>query len=343
MSFKLSIGRTAVLGLDAFHNEAIISIQPRPGVEREYLRFYLPTIDYAAIQDRAVKGNTLNSSKIRRLPIALPPAPEQRAIARLLAGVQRAMELEDLRIAALGELKAATMAKVFRDGLRGEPLKQTEVGAIPVSWEVVALGSVQAAINYGTSVHCSVVPVGSPVLRIPNVIGGRIDETELKYAALAQGEVEKLLLGAGDLLFVRTNGNRDHTGRCAVYSGSPPVALFASYLIRVRLQPDTILPEFAQHFLESGGRSQITSRANSAADGKFNIDTGILRGLLLPKPTLAEQTVILQTIAAVEAKIDSVKQRLIRLQELFTGCLHELMTGQLRVTPLLEKEVADAD
>lgn len=46
MSFKLTIGRTAVLGIDAYHNEAIISIYPKTGIERDFLRFYLPTIDF---------------------------------------------------------------------------------------------------------------------------------------------------------------------------------------------------------------------------------------------------------------------------------------------------------
>src|SRR5579883_2802527 len=65
MSFKLTIGRTSVLDIDAFHNEAIISIFPRESVDRDFLKFYLPTINFADHQDRAVKGQTLNREPSR--------------------------------------------------------------------------------------------------------------------------------------------------------------------------------------------------------------------------------------------------------------------------------------
>ncbi len=88
MSFKLTIGRTSVLSIDAFHNEAIISIYPREDVDRDFLKFYLPTINFEDHQDRAVKGQTLNRGKIDRLPVVLPPLQEQRAIADVLGNHQ---------------------------------------------------------------------------------------------------------------------------------------------------------------------------------------------------------------------------------------------------------------
>ncbi len=60
---------------------------------------------------------------------------EQRSIAAVLSKIQAAVEVQDKIVATLKELKAATMAKLFREGLRGEPLKQTEIGEIPESWE----------------------------------------------------------------------------------------------------------------------------------------------------------------------------------------------------------------
>jgi len=78
MSFKLTIGRTAILDIDAYHNEAIIAIQPGSQIDRAFLRFYLPTIDFTFHQDRAVKGQTLNRGKIDALPVVVPPLAEQR-------------------------------------------------------------------------------------------------------------------------------------------------------------------------------------------------------------------------------------------------------------------------
>src|SRR5262245_27180026 len=46
MSFKLTIGRIATLGVPACHNEAIISIYPRPDIDQRFLGYYLSQVDY---------------------------------------------------------------------------------------------------------------------------------------------------------------------------------------------------------------------------------------------------------------------------------------------------------
>jgi type I restriction enzyme S subunit len=48
MSFKLTIGRVATLGIPAVHNEAIISIFPKPGIDQRYLGYYLSQVDLHA-------------------------------------------------------------------------------------------------------------------------------------------------------------------------------------------------------------------------------------------------------------------------------------------------------
>lgn len=73
MSFKLTIGKTALLGIEAVHNEAIVSIFPNENlVNKEYLFYLLPFLDYSQLTGGAAKGETLNKEKIKMLPI--PPS-----------------------------------------------------------------------------------------------------------------------------------------------------------------------------------------------------------------------------------------------------------------------------
>ena len=83
MSFKLSIGKTSILDIDAYHNEAIITI--RPVIDKEYaMRNYLfkvlPLIANLGESKDAIKGKTLNSKSLANLLIPLPPLQEQQRI-----------------------------------------------------------------------------------------------------------------------------------------------------------------------------------------------------------------------------------------------------------------------
>lgn len=83
MSFKLTIGRVSILGLDAVHNEAIISIFPyinKDRIIRNYLFNTLGLLTEYVHTTGAIKGKTLNSSKISSMLIPLPPLSEQRRI-----------------------------------------------------------------------------------------------------------------------------------------------------------------------------------------------------------------------------------------------------------------------
>ncbi len=96
MSFKLTIGRTSILKIDAVHNEAIISIYPKENeIDKMFLFYYLPNIDYSNFMDKVVKGNTLNKQKLKTLPIPLPPLEEQKAIAEVLRAIDEKLQKEE--------------------------------------------------------------------------------------------------------------------------------------------------------------------------------------------------------------------------------------------------------
>ena len=85
MSFKLTIGKMSILGVDAVHNEAIISIFPtaeNPDAEvlKKYLFKILPIVAVTGDSKNAVKGKTLNATSISNLMVPLPPLAEQERI-----------------------------------------------------------------------------------------------------------------------------------------------------------------------------------------------------------------------------------------------------------------------
>lgn len=92
MSFKLTLGKISKLGVDAYHNEAIISLRPYAGICEDYVFNFLPGRASAGNSKAAIKGNTLNSESLAALLIPLPPTAEQH---RIVAKVDELMALCD--------------------------------------------------------------------------------------------------------------------------------------------------------------------------------------------------------------------------------------------------------
>jgi type I restriction enzyme S subunit len=291
---------------------------------------------YGEIGNKTTIPN-LSASRLKDLHVPLPKPREQAAISSSLRTVQKSVVMQEGRVAALRKLKTATMSKLFREGLRGELLKHADIGELPTNWEVVSVGDFCQHMNYGTSKHCTRDPSnGLPVLRIPNVINGTVDPGELKYAHLTDAERRKVELQRGDLLFVRTNGTKENVGRSAVYEDVPEKALFASYLIRARLDPEAFNPSFVNAYLLSNGRDQLSGRAHPASDGKFNLDTGTIRAVRLPRPPLDEQQEIEAVAALLDARLRAAAERLKTSHELFDAALLALMSGRVEPPVLAE-------
>lgn len=257
---------------------------------------------------------------------------EQKKIAHILSMVQRAIEEQERIIAVTTELKKGLMQKLFTEGLMGEPQKQTEIGPVPESWEVVPLEQKAESFQYGTSVKCGYEPNGKPVLRIPNVVGGHVDILDLKFGKLKKNELGKLTLQKGDLLFVRTNGVKENAGRCSQFNDELDNCYYASYLIRVRLNPKTINPSFLNEYTRTEiGTSFLSGKAIRTADGKFNINSGTLKTMLVPVPEIEEQEEIAKILALIDNKVSLAVYKKIKLLDLFRTLLHELMTAKMRV------------
>jgi type I restriction enzyme S subunit len=166
-------------------------------------------------------------------------------------------------------------------------------------------------------------------------VGGSIDLSDLKHGQPKRSELDQLRLQDGDLLFVRTNGVLENAGRCALYRGELEDCYFASYLIRVRVDSSKVLPAFVNEYARTErGRSLLSGRAIRTADGKFNINSGTLKRVLLPLPSIEEQKEVVCQLDLVERKLKLHGRKHATLTALFRTLLHQLMTAQIRVHDL---------
>lgn len=305
-------------------------------------RFLIAVVHCREFIEHAISGTTGSqhprTSWHRISEFELPnfTPEEQEKIAKIIWTAHSSLLVSEQAIEAGYQLKRSAMRDLFARGLKGEAQRETDIGPVPESWDVVEFASVREWLQYGTSQRCSTEAASFPVLRIPNIELGRVNAAELKYCDMSAIEARNYRLEDGDLIFIRTNGVLERLGSCAVYNGTPQDALFASYLIRARLQLNKVIPRFAAFFFGSErGTALVAGRATPAADGKYNLNTGAIDSLLLPlPPTLEEQQEVVDILDMIDQKIDLHKRKRSVLEELFKVLLHKLMTGEIRVADL---------
>ena len=332
MSFKLTIGRVATLGIPACHNEAIISIFPREGVDRRYLAYFLSQVDYTDHQDRQIKGNTLNQSKIDQIQVALPPSKQQARIADVLDKCRLGISTERTAEKTAEELKRACMRELFTRGLRGGQQKETEIGPVPESWQVVPLGSL-GKIGNGTTPnrrHPAYWQCGT----IPWITSGRMYERHIGTSDThvtqdAMKECSLPLLQPGAVL-IAIVGQGKTLGHCAILDVEATISRHVGF---IQPQVELISSGYLRSYLESqyGWLRQLAS-GNGSTRGAL---TGaLLKGLAVPLPALDEQRDIVIILDAIDRKIALHQQKRAVLEELFQSLLHKLMTGEIAVSDL---------
>ena len=314
----------------------------RPNSEMMHPDFLFFAMQLESVMDEVAAMQTgasypaVRDVDVMSLKVPVPPLSDQCSIAGALNLARSAILGQRRCEEATQALKRAAMHTLFTRGLRGEAQKETEIGPVPHSWELVSFASVRENLQYGTSVRCTYDVSERPVLRIPNIEPQCVTADDLKYCGLTGDDANKYQLEDGDLIFIRTNGVLDRLGSCAVYDGNPANALFASYLIRAKVKKEYVIPHFPAAFFASElGTSIVAGRAISASDGKFNLNTAAIDSLLIPlPPTLSEQREIVAVLDAIDRKTDLHRRKRAVLEDLLKALLLKLMTGEIRVGEL---------
>jgi type I restriction enzyme S subunit len=154
---------------------------------------------------------------------------------------------------------------------------------VKARWEVKELGVV-SAINYGFTEKASSEPIGPRFLRITDIQNDCVDWGGVPFCKIGSTDLPKYRLASGDIVFARTGAT---TGKSFLVE-DPPEAVFASYLIRLRLLEKRLLPEFVSLFFQTDGYwKSIQEGVVGSAQGGFNASK--LAALTIPVPPLLEQ------------------------------------------------------
>ena len=143
---------------------------------------------------------------------------------------------------------------------------------------------------------------------------------------------ESDLLKENDLLFVRSNGNKELIGRCLLLGPVGERITHSGFTIRARLHGGDVKARYLCHFLKSNKarREMIDSGAGANIS---SLNQTALAGLVIPFPSVSAQGLIvqqIQTVAAQTQRLESIyQQKLAALDELKKSLLHQAFSGAL--------------
>jgi len=265
---------------------------------------------------------TINWRTLAQQEFTIPPLNEQRRIAEILWAAETAIARFEDALEQVRELRRSTLTELTTSGLAVSSHKPTKIGNIPSHWEVVKVGVLLEICQYGLSIRAD--DDGQyPILRMMNIEDGVIVPNDIKYVNLSDEDFTAFQLEPGDILFNRTN-SADLVGKIGIYRLDGDY-VFASYLVRLRVKRDLVLPEYLNYYLNSPlGQRRILSYATPGVS-QTNINAHNLQKVLVPLPPHDEQKEIVAILEHVDTSKQSILEQLKTLRDLKSGLLSDLV------------------
>lgn len=271
------------------------------------------------ICDRWIGQAAVHLEKLLALEFLLPPLPEQKRIAakveELMAEVERARTACEKRLEAAKVLPSSYLRQVFES----EEARK---------WERRGLGEVCDICQYGLTMVAT--DKGAyPYVRITDFDDlGNIKIYSMRFVVCDENTYERYALKEGDILFARSSS----VGRTFLYSGIPPKAIFASYLIRFRLNQEIIDPLWVFYFTHSQHYYEfIKQKTHTVSQPNINAQEYKSLSILYPPlPTQQRLAAELKDKMAYAEKLKaSIEKQLDVIKALPQAILKKAFSGEL--------------
>jgi len=186
------------------------------------------------------------------------------------------------------------------------------VGIVVYSnWKQQKLGDLCSDISYGYTASANENPIGPKFLRITDIVPQRVNWANVPYCTINEKDHKKYKLEEGDIVIARTGAT---TGYNYTFKDDVDV-VFASYLIRYRINKNKANPYYIDYVLKSDQwkgfvEGIIGGSAQPGANAKMFAEFEILL------PSLHEQSIICNVLTSLDNKIDLLHRQNKTLEEL---------------------------
>ena len=288
-------------GGHALLNQRVCKLIPSEKILAKFIFYFIPEA-LQRINDKTAFSTVKHLSSRQVNAILLPnlPLSEQQSIVKYLDS--SFAKIDTLKANAAKNLDEAKA--LFQSALKEalEPKK---------GWEekmLGTLGTLKNGMNFsknesGTELHILGISDFGNLFSISNT-------EDLSVISLNEMPSEDYLLQNEDVVFVRSNGNKNLVGRCVIVYPDNIKTTFSGFCIRFRKTSKEINTTYLVWFLKaSGTRKKIVGNGANIS----NLNQKILQSLAIPIPPLSEQQEIVSRLDSLNEKVNTLQQNYSRI------------------------------
>ena len=325
---KLSIVPRDFIDANINAQIALLRVYDRSKLDNKFLFYSLNTPNVIKQFNEKQTGTALKQlpiKSLREVSVLIPAIKEQQKIAEILSSVDAAIEKTEQVIAKTEEVKKGLMQQLLTKGIGHTEFKQTEIGEIPLEWEVVSIESFSTVIR-GASPR----PKGDPRYyggNVPRLMGADVTRDK-KYVTpkidflTEEGAKLSRQMSKGDFVIV-----------CSGTVGLPAILAIDACIHDGFLALKDINPKVSKEYLYyifTQLRQQLDSKATHG--GVFtNLTTQIVKEFKIALPSIDEQENISNILKGIDDKIDLEQKHMDKLSDIKKGLMQQLLTGKTRV------------
>ena len=315
MSFKLSIGKTAITKEPIYSNEAIMSFRDKgvTPILPDYIYYMFSGRDWSKGSNTAVMGTTLNKATLSQIKINIHDYEKQKRIVELLDKVSSIISKRKQELVELDDLIKARFVEMF-----GDPVSN------PYKLPMVFLGELSELITKGASpswqgFNYTDDPSQTLFLTSENVKNGYIDLSSPKYIEDKFNTKQKRsIVHKGDFLINIVGAS---IGRAAQFNLNCKANMNQAAAL-VRINDNRIRDKYLLTYLNSD-KAQLMYNSMKSDTGRANLSLKDISELSILLPSIEEQLIFEKFVSQIDKSKATVQKALDETQLLFDSLMQQ--------------------
>ncbi|AVH36817.1 restriction endonuclease subunit S [Pseudomonas monteilii] len=350
-----NLRKCVIAPFDGYCSTDILVLRAKDGIDSGFAGKIFQTEQVGAAAERTAIGTKMPRTSWRHLKtvdVFCPDIKEQKCAAQILDTLDTTIRETEALIDKLKAVKHGLLHDLLTRGIHPngqlrqpqsaapELYKKSPLGWIPREWEVDLLGNVAESLidgPFGSNLKTAhyVENPGVRVVRLQNIQQEGYDDSDRAFISDRHAiSLSRNQVVGGDVLIASLGDENYPVGRACCYPADLPDAVNKADCFRFRAGANC-QNEFITFFMNSApARRQVRGYEQGVTMKRINL--GNLRRIFVTLPELDEQELIVERMRVLQGHIEIAKLQYGKLQQQKSGLMDDLLTGRVRVTPLLQ-------